>query len=107
MRLAQDYGDPAWAGEPAWVGDLARTVASLERKLASVEAQQRALRAENTRLREQLAATRQGMTASRDSGAYLDRLDTGAVQLLERLLASLRSEAGHGDAARGQSTEVG
>ena len=112
MRLAQDYGDPAWAGETAWAGDLARTVASLERKLASVEAQQRALRAENTRLREQLAATRQGMAerspvADRDTGAYLNQLDTGAVQLLERLLASLRSEAGHGDAARGQSTEVG
>ena len=112
MRLAQDYGDAAWAGETAWAGDLARTVASLERKLASVEAQQRALRAENTRLREQLAATRQGMAerspvAGRDTGAYLNQLDTGAVQLLERLLASLRSEAGHGDAPRGQSTEVG
>ena len=111
-RPAHDYGDPAWAGEPAWVGDLARTVASLERRLASVEAQQRALRAENTRLREQLAATRQGMAeqslaAGRDTGAYLNRLDTGAVQLLERLLASVRSEAGHGDAARGQNAEVG
>jgi hypothetical protein len=107
-----DHGDPAWAGEPAWAGDLTRNVASLERRLAGVEAQQRALRAENTRLREQLAATRQGMaeqslTAGRDTGAYLDRLDTGAVQLLERLLASLRSEAGHGDAARGQSAEAG
>jgi uncharacterized protein involved in exopolysaccharide biosynthesis len=112
LRLAQDYGDLGWASEPAWAGDLARTVASLERKLASVEAQQRALRAENTRLREQLAATRQSLaeqslTAAGDTGAYLNRLDTGAVQLLERLLASLRSEAGHGDAARGQSAEVG
>jgi hypothetical protein len=112
LRLAQDYGDLAWASEPAWVGDLARNVVSLERKLASVEAQQRALRAENTRLREQLAATRQSLaeqslTAAPDTGAYLNRLDTGAVQLLERLLASLRTEAGRGDAARGQSAEVG
>jgi len=106
LRLAQDYGDLGWASEPAWVGGLARTVASLERKLASVEAQQHALRAENTRLREQLAATReslagQSLTAAREAGAYLDQLDTGAVQLLERLLASLRGEAG-----RGQGAEV-
>jgi len=112
LRPAQDYGDLAWASEPAWVGDLARTVASLDRRLASVEAQQRALRAENMRLREQLAATRQSLaeqslTAARDTGAYLNRLDTGAAQLLERLLASLHSEAGRGDAARGQSAEVG
>jgi hypothetical protein len=102
----------AWASESAWVGDLAGTVASLERRLASVEAQQRALRTENTRLREQLAATRQSLaeqslTAARDTGAHLNRLDTGAVQLLERLLASLRSEERRDDAARGQSAEVG
>ena len=81
-------------------------MASLERKLASVEAQQRALRAENTRLREQLAATRQSLAGQSlpgwDTGADPNRLDTGAVQLLERLLASLRGGAG-----RGQSTEAG
>ena len=107
----------ARAGESARVGDLARTVAGLERRLASVEAQQRALRAENTRLREQLAATReslteqslaeQSLTAERDTGAHLNRLDTGAVQLLERLLASLRSEEGRDDAPQGRSAEVG
>jgi len=112
LRLAQDYDDLAWASESAWVGDLARTVANLERRLASVEAQQRALRADNTRLREQLAATRQSLseqslTAARDTGAHLNRLDTGAVQLLERLLASLRSEEGRDDAAPGPSAEVG
>jgi len=112
LRPAQDDSDLDWTGEPTWVGNLARTVASLERKLASVEAQRRALRAENTRLREQLAATRQSLaeqslTAARDSGAYLNRLDTGAVQLLERLLASLRSEEGRGDSARGQSADAG
>ena len=102
----------AWAGESEWVGDLASTVASLERRLASVEVQQRALRAENTRLREQLAATRrslaeQSLTAARDTGAHLNRLDTGAVQLLERLLASLRSEESRDEAAPGQSAEAG
>ena len=43
-----------------------------------------------------------GDTAVGDTGAYLNRLDTGAVQLLERLLASLR-----GEPERGQSAEAG
>lgn len=89
-----------------------RLLTEVVHRLAAVEAQQRALRAENTRLREQLAATRQSLaeqslTPAGDTGAYLNRLDTGAVQLLERLLASLRTEEGRGDAARGQSAEVG
>lgn len=93
-------------GEPVRVGDLAGTVANLEQKLASVEVQQRTLRAENARLREQLAATRQSMaeqqslTAAQEPGARLTALDTGSMQLLERLLASLRGEAGRGQGAQ-------
>jgi DNA-binding PadR family transcriptional regulator len=83
--------------ESVQTGALVQTVASLERKLANVESRQRRLRAENTRLRELLTVARQSLAeqqriaASQEPDAYLGRLDTGAaVQLLERLLSSLR-----------------
>jgi hypothetical protein len=89
--------------ESAQTGDLVQTVASLERKLASVESRQRRLRAENTRLRELLTVARQSLAeqqriaASQEPDAYLGRLDTGAaVQLLERLLSSLRGGVARG-----------
>jgi hypothetical protein len=87
--------------ESAQTGDLVQTVASLERKLANVESRQRRLQAENTRLRELLMATRQSLAEqqriAREPDAHLGRLDAGAaVQLLERLLSSLRGGAASG-----------
>lgn len=80
--------------------DLVRTVASLERKLALVEARQRRLRAENARLRELLAEVRQSPPDPREPGSYPGRrADTAAVQLLERLLVSLRAEDSPGQSA--------
>lgn len=79
---------------------LVRTVASLERKLALVEARQRRLRAENARLRELLAEIRQSPPDPREPGSYPGRrADTAAVQLLERLLVSLRAEDSPGQSA--------
>jgi hypothetical protein len=95
-------------GDLAGTSDLAETVASLERRLASVESRQRRLLAENTRLRELLAAARQSLTEqqhipdSSEPAAYLGQLDAEAVQILERLLSSLR-----GGAARGESAQAG
>lgn len=104
---AADARRPLPSREPgsgsAQTGDLVQTVASLERKLANVESRQRRLRAENTRLRELLMVARQSLAeqqriaASQESDAYLGRLDTGAaVQLLERLLSSLRGGVARG-----------
>jgi hypothetical protein len=102
-RIAAVPGDTAPARDH---DDLARIVASLERKLATAEARQRRLRAENARLRDLLAAARQSLAeqhlAAGDPGAYTGdpgRPDTGAVQLLERLLASLRGEESSGQSA--------
>jgi hypothetical protein len=105
--LASGAGRPLPARDPSsesvQTDDLIQTVASLERKLANVESRQRRLRAENTRLRELLVVARQSLAeqqriaASSEPDAYLGRLDAGAaVQLLERLLSSLRGGVARG-----------
>jgi hypothetical protein len=117
-RLLVEVVRRAAAPSAAAPGDLARTVTSLERKLAGAEARQRTLRAENARLRELLAMAKRSLAEQRfaagepgdypgeassyaqESGPRQDRpANTAAVQLLERLLASLRGEGSPGQSA--------
>lgn len=94
-------GDPAQPGVAAQPGDLARQVASLEGRLARLESRHRRLQAETARLGEMLTAARQSLAEQQRVAAWREpvpaRLDAGAVQLLERLMSSLRGGAARED----------
>jgi hypothetical protein len=96
-----ELGSGPGAGSPG--AELVRTVASLEQKLASIQSRQLELTAENVKLREQLSAAQHSLAQAKErAGAQAGRLDAAELQMLERLLSSLRTES-----ARQQSAGAG
>lgn len=107
-RMTAGPGDAAPPVGAARPGDAAQVVASLEGKLASLESRHRRLLAESLRLAETLAAARESLAEQQRVASLGEHvpagLDAGAVQLLERLMSSLRADAARED---GKKTQAG